>query len=304
MRGLTETQKAVFAFLEFTPSELQMPLLVCDARFLQLTGGVRAGKSTVLTKVLWSRRSWEGKKERFGLLGSDYRMTSTEFEYLSGEAATMGVLKEASKRVDPGVIELRDGTIIETLTGKDPAKIAMWAYDGIVICEAGQCDLQTYQRAQERVAEKRGWIAMGGTLESSLGWYAKLHQAWQFGDREHRSFSLPSWANTAVFPGGRQDPEILRLERELTEQGFMERVAGVPQPPKGLVFPEFRPDIHVRHVEWAPELPVYMWVDPGYSDACAYEFFQEVGGQLRGFYEIYERGKIATDIIDIMRRRP
>lgn len=235
-------------------------------------------------------------------------MTSSEFDALSEDAIKMSILKkDPSKRVDPGEIELQDGTIIETLTGKDPAKIAMWAYNGIIICEAGQCDLETYQRARERVAETRGWIVQSGTLESSLGWYSKLHQSWLYGTEEHKSFSLPSWSNLAKFPGGRQDPEILRLERELSERAFLERIAGVPCPPKGLVYPEFGVD-HIRdEVEWAgPETQVYIWEDPGYasSSAHAIEVAQIIEGQVQIFNEIYEQGIITQDMIGICKKRP
>ena len=303
----SETQRLIFELLEYTPTEGQSEILEAKQRFVQITGGVRAGKSKTSTKVLWLRKEWgERTNQRFGLLGDDYRMTSEEFEMLRADALKMGIHKDSSKRVDPGTIELMDGTIIETLTGKDPAKIAMHAYDGIIMCEAGQCDIETYWRAQERVAERRGWIVLSGTLESSLGWYARQHQGWLHGDREHRSYSLPSWSNTVIFPGGRRDPEIVRLEGELSEQAFLERVAGVPQPPRGLGGGEFRADVHVRAVEWrGPEETVYIWEDPGYGteSAHAIEVVQIVRGQVQVFDEIYEQGIITRDLINMCQKR-
>ena len=306
--GFTNTQELIFDLLDFTPGALQNPLLQSKHRFIQITGGVRAGKSTLSTKILWSRRDFN-KKQRFGLLGADYRMTTSEFNMLSEDAQRMGIWNEkgSSRRVDPGQITLTDGTIIETLTGKDPQTVAMHSYDGIIMCEAAQCGVELYHRAQERVAESRGWIVMSGTLEGSLGWYSKMHGVWLFGNEEHQSFSLPSWSNEAVFPGGRQDPEILRLESEMSEQSFLERIAGVPCPPRGLVFPEFRPDIHVRDVEWAgEETPVYIWEDPGYGTGSAHAILaaQIIDGQVQIFDEIYEQGIITQDLIGICQKRP
>ncbi len=306
--GLSETARGVFKLQEFEPVEEQKRILACKARDILICGGIRGAKSTCSTKLLWIRKQW-GVRQRFGLLGADYRRTTSEFEMLSADAQRMGIWVEkgSTLRVDPGVILLEDGTIIETLSGKDPETVAMHAYDGIIICEAAPCGVEIYRRAQERVSQTRGWIVMSGTLEGSLGWYPKLHLAWLSGSREHQSFSLPSWSNTAVFPGGRQDPEILRMEREFPPEMFLERVAGEPCPPKGLVFPEFRPDVHIRPVEWAgPEEQVYIWEDPGYGTGSAHAILaaQIIKGQVQVFDEIYEQGIITQDLIGMCQKRP
>ena len=96
------------------------------------------------------------------------------------------------------------------------------------------------------------------------------------------------------------------MERESTDNYFMERIAGKVVPPKGLVISEFRADLHVRDVQWDKNYPVYMCEDPGYGAHSAHSLimFQNIDHQLRVFDEIYERGLTTSEIIRIAQRRP
>jgi len=290
---------------------------VNEHRFFLVAGGDQAGKSLEASKGFLAKwfedmSKFEGEDLLYWFVAADYERTRAEFDYayedfvhLFGESNVY-----VTKRVDPGYIEVmprelrrgrqRKATIrIETKSAKDPRRLAMRAPHGIVICEASQVDLNTYERCQGRVAPTRGWIHMSGSFESSLGWYPQLWRGWQAPGRLQRSFSLPTWSNLTLFPGGRNDPEILRLERENSSQWFMERMAGIPMPPKGLVFDEFRPDIHVREAAWNPDKQVQIWIDPGYAGAFALEAAQEIDGQMRVFDEIYQQGLTTEQIADI-----
>ena len=89
----------------------------------------------------------------------------------------------------------------------------------------------------------------------------------------------------------------------------MERIMGIPVPPKGLVFPEFNPDLHIRDVEYIPGETVYLMEDPGYGSNSAHallfgQIFEEHSVKyMNVFDEIYERGIITTDIIDLAMTR-
>ena len=84
----------------------------------------------------------------------------------------------------------------------------------------------------------------------------------------------------------------------------MERIAGQPVPPKGLVVPEVRPDVHVRDVAYVPGLPVRLAVDPGYAGAYAVEALQHIDGREVVVDEIYERGLVTEEIIEMAKSRP
>jgi len=277
----------------------------CRKRFILVAGGEQAGKSMIASKYLVSRFLETEEPGLYWLVAADYERTRAAFGYLVQDFANLGILAEVSKRVDPGRIVLADGTRIETKSAKDPRTLAMRAPNGIIGCEASQLDLESFHRLRGRCAPKRGWLFLAGTFEGSLGWYPQLFQTWQFGTVDEQSFSLPSYSNRHLYPGGKTDPEILKLKAMASDEFFMERIEGVPSPPQGLVFGEFRPDIHISEdAKWVKGEPVQIWMDPGYAGAYAVEVVQEINGQICVIDEIYEQGLITREIIDIAKTRP
>ena len=308
MTTLTRTDditEYLFSRVGFEPTEKQIPIIECRKRFILVAGGEQAGKSMIASKYLVSRFLETEESGLYWLVAADYERTRAEFDYLVQDFATLGILAEVSKRVDPGRIVLADGTRIETKSAKDPRTLAMRAPDGIIGCEASQLDMESFHRLRGRCAPKRGWLFLAGTFEGSLGWYPQLFQTWQYGTDEEQSFSLPSYSNQYLYPEGKSDPEILKLKAMASDEFFMERIEGIPSPPQGLVFSEFRPDIHISDTaEWSVGDPVYLWMDPGYAGAYAVEVVQEINGQICVIDEIYEQGLITKEIIEIAQSRP
>jgi len=301
-RAVTEY---IFSKLDFLPTTLQSDILNCRKRFVLVAGGEQAGKSMVASKYLISRFLETEEPGLYWLVAADYERTRAEFDYLVQDFATLGILAEVTKRVDPGRIILADGTKIETKSAKDPRTLAMRAPDGILGCEASQLDLDSFYRLRGRVAPKRGWLFLSGTFEGSLGWYPQLFSSWQVPSEDEKSFSLPAFSNTYLYPEGAQDPEILRLKAMASDDFFMERIEGIPSPPAGLVFGEFRADIHVdEDAKWVPGEDVYLWMDPGYAGAYAVLAVQEINGQICAFDEVYEQGLTTDAIIDIVTNKP
>lgn len=295
----------LFEKVGFSPSVGQIPILQSNKRFILVTGGEQSGKSMTASKMLL-KRLFDAPAGHYWLVGVDYNETEREFAFLKEDFTYLGLLKKATDRVDPGYMILHDGTRIETKSAKDPSRLGRVSPDGIIACEAGLLDVETYQRFQGRLGKSRGWLFMSGTLEASLGWYPALKQAWQFGTSDAQAFSLPTWTNTFAYPGGRDDPEIARIKRETSDIYFMERIAGEVCPPKGLVFAEFRPDVHIRDMAYEVDTPIFLWEDPGYGSESAHALLvaQVIGGQVQVIDEIYERGLITDQIIDIAMSRP
>ena len=200
---------------------------------------------------------------------------------------------------------MADGTVIETKSAKDPRTLAMKAPNGIIGCEASQLDLESFYRLRGRCAPRKAWLFLAGTFESSLGWYPQMFQSWKYGVNDEQSYSLPSWTNKHLYPKGKEDPEILRLKESSSDDFFMERIEGIPSPPRGVVFPEFRPDIHVSDkIEYVPDEPVHVWIDPGYAGAYAVCAIQIINDQVRVFDEVYEQNLITEEIINIVQNKP
>ena len=291
--------------VDFFPTNEQKVILDSDKRFILVAGGEQAGKSMIASKFLLKKTFETEEAGLYWLVAADYERTRAEFEYLVSDFAQLGILKKASKRVDPGRIELADGTVIETKSAKDPRTLAMKAPNGIIGCEASQLDLESFYRLRGRCAPRKAWLFLAGTFESSLGWYPQMFQSWKYGVNNEQSYSLPSWTNKHLYPEGKNDPEILRLKESSSDDFFMERIEGIPSPPRGIVFPEFRPDIHVsENIEYVPDEPVHIWIDPGYAGAYAVCAVQIINDQVRVFDEIYEQNLITEEIINIAQNRP
>ena len=171
----------LFAKVGFTPTNEQKVILNSPYRFNLVAGGEQAGKSLIASKYLLGRFAETDQRGLYWLVAADYERTRAEFEYLLADFSALGILKEASKRVDPGHLTLADGTRIETKSAKDPRTLAMRAPNGILGCEASQLDMETFFRLRGRCAPKRGWMFLSGTFEGSLGWYPQMFTAWASG---------------------------------------------------------------------------------------------------------------------------
>ena len=301
-----EQKQLIFDAISYNPNPSQEPIHSSESRIVLVAGGERSGKSRSSSAELLARLI-EGSL--FWLVGESYEQTKAEFDYICDGLDKMGVQYRATKRVDPGEIEgISFKFQIFTKSARDPRKLGMQAPDGILACEAAQLDYETFLRLLGRAAEKRGWIILSGTFESSLGWYPELYSRWLVpNDDEAEAFSIPTWSNLVIFPLGEQDPEITRLKAASSKEWFLERYGGVPCPPAGRVFNEFSNKIHTGtggDYEFAPTEPVYLWIDPGYAYAYAVEVVQKRGEHIYVIDEIFERGLVTSEIITVCRQKP
>ena len=300
--NLKRDKEYIFNLLGYSPSKEQWDAHLSPHREVLVAGGERGGKSKWLANDIFGSIFFLGAKLVW-LFGSDYQETSQEYGYCIENASRLGILQSASKNYNPGEIKLTIDCDIKTVSGTDVTKIGREAPDYIGACEAAKNDYITYLRLKARTAEKRAPLRLSGTFESSIGWYVERFNEGQSPNDSLKSISLPSWTNLVIFPGGREDPEIKRMEAELPEDLFMERFGGIPCPPTGLVFKEFRNTHHVREVELF-EGPVYLWIDPGYAGAYAVEAVQISGDVVYVIDEIYERHKTTEEIIQIAQHKP
>ena len=308
-----DVQSKVFGLVGYVPTEAQYEIHKDQTRNKLIAGGERAGKSKVTSKELLSHWAYDvgacrKKDALYWLLGNDYEACRGEWEHIVEDFQKLEVLAERpTKNIDPGEIKLQDGTRIITKSARYPEKIATVAPDGIIICEAAQIDYDTFLRASTRTAEKRGWVCMAGTFEQEYGggWYRELFQLGQsINSIELKSFSLPTWSNVFIFPGGREDEEILKQEFKMPVDKFQERFGGIPCPPSHRVIPDFDNKIHVRACPFNKDLPVVIAIDPGIRGACVVTAIQDYGEFVRGIDEVYLTGVMLKDVIEIVQKKP
>ena len=297
--GLIDIKKGLYDKLGFKATAGQLPILEDESQFTLIAGGERSGKSRVATiKAL--PKLFMG--DLFWLVGKEYNEVRAEFNYFVEDFRKLGILEHASTNIDPGEIKYLGGKRIITLPTKDETKIATEAPDGIIAAESAKMTYYAYLKLLGRLIEKRGWMILEGTFEGSLGWYPELFTAWQgYNDEGAKSFSLPTWTNSVIFPGGRTDPAILQIEATTPHDIFLERYGGVPCPPSNKAVPEFSNKIHVGDYKFDPELDVELAIDPGYAGAYAVLAIQRWAEQVVIVDEIYLQGYVTKEIIDICR---
>lgn len=302
-------RRVIWQAAGYEPSPEQLACHLDPHRLKLAAGGERAGKSkfSALEMLCWLMAS-DGL---FWIVGPDYELARPEMLHLADAAGRCDLIAKdglSLPRQGACVLRTKLGAEIATKTAQDVKKLAGRAPTGILMVEAAQQDFESYLRCRGRVAETRGPLALSGTFEGSLGWYADLWRAWQSANTDGgRSFSLPTWSNRAIFPGGRDDPEIRALEATYPADVFMERFGATPCPPATIVFKEFS---HVLHVKATPEsgeyqtCPLQVWVDPGWQGAYAALFVALVHGEVWVIDEVYGAGLTAQEVIARAQGKP
>lgn len=318
------------AFMEGCGFEIwpeQTEILQANNRIILVSGGEQAGKSVVaslycLLAMMELVYSWtfEDKKGKglYWLVGADYEQSRREFDYIKEGLVRHGLVQQrdiSTPQKGPWHLTALSGKIdVFTKTAMDVRKLAREAPDGILINEAAQVDYDVYLKCLGRTAPKRGFLFLSGTLESPTDWYSEKLTSWQAPNAEEaRAFVLPTWANRKLYPKGREDPEIKRQEKLLPRDVFLMRFGAVAQPPSNLCLPEFNYKTHVPgDIEYNKELPVQLWIDPGYVGSYySIEVAQIVGEDdhsksqhVHIVDEIYVQGQTTAFIIEDCRMRP
>lgn len=304
-----EFQGKLFEIVGYQPSDEQMAFHRDRHLVRQVIGGERAGKSYSSAMEGISRAPFtvDGKPGKYWIVGPDYNQARPEFQYILDAYRELGRepvrVSQPQNGASPWSMELRDGTVWETKSSNDVRKLASFAVDGILMSEAAQQGYDVFLKLRGRIMERRAWLVMSGTLEAGLSWYGDCFTRWQGPNREEaKSFSLPTWSNRTIFPGGRDDPAIKSIEATYPPDLFQERFAAVPCKPYSLVFKEFDYSDHVQDLDRL-DLPVELAIDPGYTGAYAVLALQESGGLVRVVDEVYSRYGVAQDVIAECKRR-
>ena len=287
----------------------QEEVVRCEAREPVGGGGEGSGKSITaavytLCRIHLADLIW--------LVGAEYERVKKEFQYITEFGTYLGIVEKGgyTKNINPGRVKFVTGATLETKSATDPSRIGEDQPDIIVECEAGLIDEETKHRLRGRAARKRGWHISTGSFNSSFGGFV---DSWTTGQAPNaldiKSFSLPSWINTYLYPGGREDPEILRLERSMTFSRFMERHVGMPCPPSNRVIYNADPKLHAKKLSINPDLPVAFTIDPGYAPGAFVVLAIQIENNgmhdvVQVIDEIYVQHLVAEQVAFLAMKRP
>jgi hypothetical protein len=270
-----------FQKIGYTPhSEGQRQYHASKARFKAACCGRRYGKSTM------AGRDTEPElfipKKRFWICGPTYDLGEKEFRVMWDDliigqqfGREKRVKKAYNMRSGEMFIEFPWQSRVEVRSADHPERLVGESLDGCIMSEAAKHKRETWERfIRPSLADRRGWASFPTTPEGH-NWF---YDIWMFGQdrniQEYESWRFPSWENPIVYPGGRDDPEILLIEKTTADEWFMQEIGADFSSFVGKIYSEFDESIHVKNVSFNPDWPNYIAFDWGFVNPLAAIEFQ------------------------------
>lgn len=309
MAALNKT--ALFRELGYEPhSEGQRRFHDCTSRFRLAACGRRYGKSTMVARDLEPRMFIPGM--RYWIVGPTYDLGEKEFRVIWDDLIVKmqlgkhkGVKKAYNKKQGEMRIELPNRTIVEVRSAQHPDTLVGDNLDHVIMSEAAKHRDDTWQKyIRAALSDRRGTADFASTPEG-MNWF---HQMYEMGIDpgfpDYAAFHFPSWENPIVYPGGRQDPEILAIERSTSKEFFNQEIAADFGSFVGAIYTDFDKEVHVQRHTFRPEWKNYIAFDWGFtSPLAAVEFQVSPSDEMWIWREHYMSYRTVKEHCDILKRR-
>jgi hypothetical protein len=293
----------------YWPHDAQWTIHRDRTRHKAVYNGRRWGKTLMGGKeaevTAWFK-NFLGDAQRGWIVGPNYDDGEKEFRVLYDSLKALGVESIAAKFLNNTEngnmhIALQTGWDIQVRSAAHPESLVGEGLDFVLLVEAGRLTRTTFsQYIRPALSDKRGWSLATGVPEIATD-VSLLYWGWSRGQDSNRhswsSYRMPSWTNTIVFPGGREDEEILEAEEDLTEDEFRRQYGGEFVERVGRVMAEWEDEIHLANIEFNPDLPLYAAIDYGYTNPFVWLWIQvDIWDNV---YVIGEHYITLTDVTDI-----
>lgn len=274
------TRAQYFKHIGYQPHGRQALYHDSKARFRLPNCGRRFGKSTMAGKDLQPKLFQPGKM--FWIVGPTYDLGEKEFRVIWDDLIVKQQLgrdnrvkKAYNKKQGHMFIEFPWQTRLEVRSADHPENLVGEALDHVIMSEAAKHKEETWERfIRPALADKRGSADFPTTPEG-FNW---LYTQWMYGQdpdmKDYESWRFPSWDNSAVYPGGYDDPEIQLLLQTMRTEQFLQEIAADFSSFVGKIYPEWDVTKHVDKVEFNPAWPNYIAFDWGYTNPLAAIEFQ------------------------------
>ncbi len=291
------SKEEYFDLTGYTPHQGQRVMHFTPARFKIVSCGRRWGKTLFGAKEAEPNTfvacPITGEAQQGWIIGPQYMHAEKEFRIVYDSLRKMGVDRDSIKflnNVESGNMHIKTnwGFDLQCRSAAHPETLVGEGLNFIVMAEAGLQKRRTWQFVRPALSDRRGWAIFTGVPEgkSEQSLLYALYQRGQSSrpvDRAYKSWRMPSWTNTMVFPGGRNDQEILDAEEDLTEDEFNRQYGADFTEKVGAVMKEWDDDVHLGDFDYVPAWPLYMAVDYGFTNPFVVLWIQEnpITGDLR-----------------------
>lgn len=256
------------------------------SRHRVLVNGRRWGKSLCGGKEAEASawvKNFLGEPMRGWIIGPEYTDAEKEFRVIYDSFKRLGVDELSSKFVSNTEngnmhITTKWGFDLQCRSARHPESLVGEGLDFVLLVEAGRHKRKMWgDYVRPALSDKRGWSFMSGVPEGASE-NSLLYSMYQAGQNKNRkswwSIRMPSWTNHIVFPGGRNDPEILEAEEDLTEDEFARQYGAAFVERVGRVMKEWDDDDHLADLEYNRKWPLYVAVDFGYTNDWVWLWIQ------------------------------
>jgi hypothetical protein len=258
-----------------------------------------------------------GERMEYWIVGPNYVDSEKEFRTLYNDLKRLEVPFDK-----PGTYyDLNAGNMHISLWGgkylvhaksaAHPDSLVGEGLHGVILAEAAKLKPSVWSKLiRPTLADYRGWAFMTSTPEGK-NWFYDMWITGQQGMqaasdtdstatvalKDWWSVRAPSWSNPIVYPGGRQDPEILAMEQEMSAEKFNQEIGADFSEYVGRVFKDFDEELHVTHLAYNPNLPVYIAMDFGYTNPTVALFIQvDIWDNVYVIGEYYRTHRTAAEV--------
>lgn len=263
----------------YEPHEGQRDIHFTPARFKVVSNGRRWGKTLFGAReaepCAFTKCWMTGLAQLGWIVGPQYTDAEKEFKVFYDSMRAQGVDRDCIKFLnnpDSGSLHIKTNWGFELLgrSAAHPETLVGEGLNFVLMVEAGRHKRKTWgQFIRPALSDRRGWAAFTGVPEGKSE-NSLLYALYQRGQSERfsswRSWKRPSWTNRIVFPGGRQDPEILEAEEDLTVDEFSRQYGADFTDKTGIVMQEWDDELHLGDFDYDPHMPLYMAVDYGFTN--------------------------------------
>lgn len=270
----------------YYPHQGQRVVHYNNARHRVLVNGRRWGKTLCGAKeaeCMTFVKNFLGQPQIGWIIGPEYSDCEKEFRVIYDSLKSLGVDKISDKftnNVENGNmhIKTRWGFDLQCRSARHPESLVGEGLDFVLLVEGGRHRRKMWgDYVRPALSDKRGWSFTSGVPEGASE-NSLLYALYQRGQNPTKkswfSITMPSWTNNIVFPGGRNDPEILEAEDDLTDDEFARQYGAEFVESVGRVMKEWDSDDHVVDLTFNPKWPLYAAVDFGYTNAWVWLWIQ------------------------------
>lgn len=300
----------------------QLDLSQPQARFRVVSAGRRTGKSTSGGHELYVRHleagarqaelNPKGRRDEFWIVGPEYSDAEKEFRVVYNDLVKAGAQFDKPGTYDDVGggnmhISLFGGRfLIAAQSAKYPQNLVGEALKGVIMAEAAKMKPMVWPKyirpmladyARDTIPS---WALFNSTPEGQ-NWFYDLYMRGISTDVEDAAWwgcRMPSWSNNILFPGGRQDPEILEMARDMSEEKFKQEIGAEFTEFVGRVFKRFDEETHVGDYPYDPRWPLAIATDYGYRNPNVLLFVQwDIWDNVWVVAEYYKREETTEELV-------